>query len=151
MPSILTDERVPEGVDPILAEYLNRMFRDARLSDIMFPEEPREIGDTGQPAFGLNWGNVGAPFQVASFYKDKERVHITGVVSNASGGSGTIVFTLPDGYRPFATELYEAVASGDGHGEILISANGNVILTGSGSASTQLSLSGLSFRISKYE
>lgn len=32
--SLLTDERVPEGTEPKLAEYLNRMFRDARLSDL---------------------------------------------------------------------------------------------------------------------
>lgn len=65
-------------------------------------EAPHFVGDSGQPGFENGASNFpgaeGINFGRASFYKDHEGiVHLEGVVAT---GSGSVIFTLPSGFRP---------------------------------------------------
>ena len=74
---------------------------------IRAPEDVHKIGATGAPPFENNWATFGSGLLGSvGFYKDREGfVHLTGAAAHATtDGCGTILFTLPSGYRP-ATDL----------------------------------------------
>lgn len=58
------------------------------------------VGGGGEPAFEGTWANAGGAYQTLQFKKVGNEVRIRGVVS----GVGGIIFTLPSGYRPPATQ-----------------------------------------------
>lgn len=61
------------------------------------------VGGTGEPALGSGWSNVaGFPLR---FWLDEasEMVHIEGLVLHADPPGGSILFTLPVGYRPLSS------------------------------------------------
>jgi hypothetical protein len=59
-----------------------------------------EVGTSGEPAFATGWQNFNAPVTTAAFYKDPFGVvHLKGWVSGNTS-TGTIIFTLPESYRP---------------------------------------------------
>lgn len=60
------------------------------------------VGGVGEPAFGANWGNVGAPFGNTSFQRTPlNKVALSGVVTRSAGvAAPSTIFTLPAGYRP---------------------------------------------------
>jgi hypothetical protein len=78
------------------------------------PAEPvRLVGAPGQPAFDVNWTNVGSGFQPAGFWKDAfGTVHLQGDVQRPSGSDATI-FRLPAGYCPVGG-IEDFPAYGDG-------------------------------------
>lgn len=78
------------------------------------PAEPvRLIGTPGQPAFDVDWTNVGSGFQPAGFYKDAfGTVHLQGDVQRTTGTDATI-FQLPAGYCP-SGGIEDFPAYGDG-------------------------------------
>jgi hypothetical protein len=82
---------------------------------------------------------------VAEYYKDEYGwVNIRGTVKD--GASGSVVFTLPVGFRPTMELGAFALASGGG-GQVRISANGDVTLINLGGVvSTFAVLDGLRFR-----
>jgi len=64
------------------------------------------IEGVGEPAFANGWFNLAGDNETAAFHKDPfGRVWIRGLIGNFGGGGNgnqTVVFTLPDGYRPAA-------------------------------------------------
>jgi len=63
------------------------------------------VGAAGEPAFQNSWANLALPSPPLRFRKDPTgRVYITGVVTG--GANGTVIFTLPAGYRPPAAYSY---------------------------------------------
>jgi hypothetical protein len=114
------------------------------------------VGATGEPAFQNGWANfsqfVGSP---ASFYKDRlGTVHLGGFVRHdTTNGCGSVIFTLPAGYRPakedgFVTSRQDNAASIEVH-RINIVENGFVFLTAScvnNNPTTILTLGGITFR-----
>lgn len=124
---------------------------DARLDAIEAgPEAVRYIGDTGQPAFVNGWVNFdnglatpgGGTNRDAGFYRDRGRVHLTGLIR--SGTMGDVAFTLPAGYRPVRQDAEFAVNSVNAFGVIAVLSTG-VVLPSVGS-NTWLFLNGVSFR-----
>ncbi len=126
----------------------------------------REVGTTGQPAFGKGlqstpmWENFDTAHNKAGFYKDSIGiVHIKGVVKwiNNTGNSGTVqlacdssdaVFTLPQGYRPATREVLLTVGN-DTPIRANVDRNGGVYpcnQTRDWSGGDWLSLDGISFR-----
>jgi hypothetical protein len=76
-------------------------------------EAVRLVGAPGQPAFDVDWTNVGGGFQPAGFYKDPfGTVHLQGDVKRTTGSDATI-FRLPTGYCP-AGGIEDFPAYGDG-------------------------------------
>ncbi len=84
-------------------------------------------------------------------YRKKDNtVSLTGVVLNGITGVGSIIFRLPEGYRPrqenhFASYTYQISDGAFGLAEIITKVNGDVIL-GQGGKS-YLSFAGISFSI----
>jgi hypothetical protein len=100
------------------------------------------IGTAGAPAFANSWVNFDAGTnQQAGFWKDDNGlVHLRGLVK--SGVVGSVMFTLPAGFRPSALEIF-AVPSNALFGVLYVASNGDVTLN-SGS-NTYASLAGVTF------
>lgn len=110
------------------------------------PEGWRQVGATGEPAFQNSWVNYSAGYQTAAFYKDKSgRVHLRGLVK--SGTDGTVIFTLPVGYRPEAISLHTTL-SNNAVARVDITSTGNVHPNATYSDPNWISLDGISFRAS---
>jgi hypothetical protein len=97
------------------------------------PEAFHEVGAAGNPAFGIcqganSWANDGGAFATAAFYRDPlGTVHLKGAVAcTVSPTGGAVIFTLPAGYRPSATEVF-ATPEGVGSGQIA-----DIAVTGAG-------------------
>lgn len=59
------------------------------------------VGGAGEPAFLNGWSNVGGNDVPCRYRKDGLGfVHVEAAVNPAGGGGGTVVFTLPAGFRP---------------------------------------------------
>lgn len=105
-------------------------------------ENWHNVGATSEPAFQNSWVNNGGGFAAASFMKDYIGfVHLRGVVK--SGTAGSVVFSLPAGYRPSSTELF-IVDANDAVGRITVFASGDVQVTIGNNAFVQLS--GIAFK-----
>jgi len=103
-----------------------------------------EIDGTGNPAFQNSWANFGAPHDTAAYYKDNwGRVHFKGVIASGTATAGTVMFTLPEEYRPYNTLVF-ATISNSALAEINVQSDGDVTIeVGS---NVDLSLDGISFR-----
>jgi hypothetical protein len=96
-----------------------------------------QIGSwTSVSSFGSGWDNAGSPYAVAQYKKIGDLVMMRGMVIRNSG-SGTLILTLPDGYRPTydiggfavtATSAYAAISIGT-NGQINLSVGSSSYLT----------------------
>lgn len=114
-----------------------------------------QISDDGQirqyerqtPTLLNSWVNYGAAYEVASYWKDSVGVvHLAGLIKSGTTTAETVIFTLPEGYRPRTSEKFFAV-SVNAICVIDVYATGNVAIK-TGANSGWLSLSGISFRAS---
>ncbi len=96
------------------------------------------------PTFENSWTNFGGEWNTAKFYKGKDgRVYLEGVVT---GGSSSVICTLPVGYRPANRIFFMVSHDGNGRGRIDIQANG-IVSFDYGANRTQVGLDGISFRV----
>lgn len=96
------------------------------------------------PSFENSWSNFGGDWNTAKFYKGKDgRVYLEGVIT---GGSSSIIYTLPVGYRPAKRIFFMVSNDGNGRGRIDIQANG-VVSFDFGANRNQVGLDGISFRV----
>ena len=100
-------------------------------------------------SYGANWGALSG--QTPKYYKHDERVFLDGAADRTSCciTSGEVIATLPVNYRP--PQLLKTMFL-CGTNAICITelrTNGDIVITGTvtGSASTQLYFSGISFRL----
>ena len=101
---------------------------------------PLTVGGTGA-AFQNSWVNQGAGYAVASYYKDAAGfVHLQGLIQ--TGLVGTVIFTLPAGFRPTSANTYYATGYSV-FSSIAIDSVGNVICSVKGT--TSVALDGISF------
>lgn len=99
---------------------------------------------TFAPALLNSWINYADGFSQAQYYKDaSDVVHLTGLIKNGLTADGTVIFTLPVGYRPALKEIFIVFISGGGFGRIDVNDNGNVVAKVVNA--TYTSLSGISF------
>jgi hypothetical protein len=137
-------------------------------NSIAAPETFHEVGAAGEPGFSPGASNTpsGTPlanFQTAGFYKDKEGVvHLKGLVT---GGTGDLIFQLPEGYRPgskrilaFTAYCVNCTETDTPGNDTNQDRNAPVLITGSDaeavypagavvtSAGSQVSLNGITFR-----
>lgn len=77
------------------------------------------------PAFQNSWTNVGSPFHLVSFKRFENWIHIRGAFTG--GAPNTVVFTLPEGWLPGATEsLLIGLGDGSGMASVLVDTSGDV-------------------------
>lgn len=92
------------------------------------------VGGAGEPAFQNSWVNFGAGNPALAFRKFPDgTVNIRGMVK--TGATGTVVFTLPVGYRP-PSDLAWLCFAANATGYVGVSANGNVTLNNYASGSS---------------
>lgn len=107
------------------------------------------------PTFVNSWINYGLGFNPCGYWKDSYNVvHLRGLVKN--GAIGSVLFTLPVGYRPANTEgfpVIRAVAPASEVGRLDISNAGIVLCQAFVAASTAtvdfMFLDGITFRASQ--
>ena len=115
-----------------------------KMSQLVEPAEDwHEVGAENEPPFENSWSNFGSGWDTAAFYKTIDRVYIKGLV--AGGTLNTTVFTLPEGYRPSASQMLIGEENLYTHVRIKIGTDGTVTTNG-GASNTYLSL-WVSFRI----
>jgi hypothetical protein len=87
-----------------------------RRPGLVYPtnEDWRYVGDTGEPAFGTDWGNSLSDQNLAFRIRETGIVDIQGSIENTASPSvpsTSVVFTLPVGYRPSAKANYSCSGS----------------------------------------
>jgi microcystin-dependent protein len=89
------------------------------------------VGALGEPAFQNSWANYDAPAvndRGVRFRKDPfGRVSVFGCVK--SGASGSVIFTLPVGYRPVMSSVSLAANCSGGEATVGVDLNGSVYLS----------------------
>ena len=123
-----------------VAEKINTMeiALDVDLSGKLLQES------RAAPTLLNGWQNYGTSYESAVFWKDKcNVVHLSGMVKGGTVTDGTVLFTLPSGYRPRSPEKFITV-SVNAICILDIYTNGNVTIRAGANASW-LSLSGISF------
>ena len=100
---------------------------------------------TFAPTLLSGWVNYGDdPFAAAGYYKGPDnRVHLQGLIKSGTVADGTVIFTLPQGFRPKQIQIFIVFISGGGYGRVDVSDNGNVVAKIVNA--TYTSLSGISF------
>ena len=88
------------------------------------------------------WVQFGTPYAAPGFHKENNHVHLHGVIKNGTTTAGTVLFSIPDGFRPEETLLFDAV-SNNSQSRIDIQPNGEVVLQQGNAA--YLSFDGIMF------
>ena len=99
---------------------------------------------TFAPTLLSGWVNYGEGFAAAGYYKGPDnRVHLQGLIKSGTVADGTVIFTLPEGFRPLQKEILIVFVSGGGFGRVDVNDNGSVVAKIVNA--TYTSLSGISF------
>lgn len=102
------------------------------------------------PTLLNSWVQFGLGFKELKYYKDKfNRVHISGMIKNGTSTLGTVLFTLPVGYRPsqeilIPASAYFGTGTNDVFGAVRVQSTGNVTLH---TAGAQFICINFSFRV----
>lgn len=103
------------------------------------------VGWPEAPAFENSCSSYGAGNRVVQFRKENGRVHIRGLVLGAS--IGTVIFTLPAGYRP--VDVYEnfSIMADGSHANLVIQPDGLIYINiaVSGTPENYASFAGVNF------
>lgn len=119
---------------------LMEIAMDVELTGRLIQETPKT------PTLLNGWTDYNASYYApASYWKDSTGVvHLSGMIKGGAVAAGTVLFTLPEGYRPERQELF-ATVSVNLPARVDVAANGSVFLQ-SGGNTGWLSLCGISFR-----
>lgn len=96
------------------------------------------------PTLQNSWVNFGAPYANAGYKRHHGIVLLRGVIKSGTLTSGTLLFTLPAGFRPAST-LRTLVLSSTTPTVVDISNNGEVRFSGAAPSSASLSLDTVRF------
>jgi type II secretory pathway pseudopilin PulG len=100
---------------------------------------------TNMSSLGGGWVAYGGGFATPAYTKGTDNlVTLKGLIRSGSTSSGTVIFTLPVGFRP-SEQLLIVTFSNNSTGRIDINTNGQIIFRNGSNA--WLSLSGLSFLV----
>lgn len=98
------------------------------------------------PTLSGTWVDYGSGYAPAAYWKDSiGHVHLEGLVK--SGAAGSVILTLPAGYRPSAAQLFPVVMINAGNptlAYIAVGTDGTV--TFNGTTTDWVTLSGITFR-----
>lgn len=98
------------------------------------------------PTLGSSWVNFAGGYQNAAYRKIGNRVFIRGMVKNGTITDGTVLFTLPIGYRPLGHELFTGYQSAGTAYRLNVNSTGAVAIYGV-TANAWISLSNISFMV----
>ena len=117
------------------------------------PETWRLVGGAGNPVLGTGWTNLGGADAPAAFRKYPDgTIRLRGTVAGTIAANGTVIFTLPMGYRPAyrvrTTAQNDQNAATPSAGQVNVTIGGEVYgYAKAGSAVPYLSLDQVTFSI----
>ncbi|UJB19298.1 MULTISPECIES: hypothetical protein [Lysobacter] len=79
------------------------------------------------PALVAPWANYGDAFAAAAYRKDGGRVQLRGLVK--AGAGGTVIFSLPVGFRPPAQQIYMVASDSSVPARVDVKTNGEVLVS----------------------
>lgn len=103
--------------------------------------------DSGWQALTLSggWVSFGSGYGDPRYRLINGVVHMAGLIKSGTVTAGTVIATLPLGYRPSSQEIYVVANNGVGQ-TVQVATNGQISL-GAGIGNTSLSLTGVRFPI----
>lgn len=104
------------------------------------------LPDASRPTFQNSWQDfLESSGAIAEYYKDDVgRVYLQGLISSGIMTANTVIFVLPEGYRP-KVDRYVPVVTNSGTGSLKIAVDGKVMINNI-STNTYVSLDGVVFR-----
>lgn len=94
------------------------------LTALVEGEDWHYVGESGEPAFQNSWENSGGNPALAFRIREAGIVDIQGTI--VSGANGSVVFTLPEGYRPSANVFLPAFNFSPSAAYVVVGENGGV-------------------------
>lgn len=117
-----------DGINASTTPTANTLYpldANAKLAESIFPTS---TGWTA-PTLSNNWVNYGAGYADAGYRKDAlNRVQFRGLLKNGTTTSGTLIFTLPTGFRPSQNLIFITKTAGTSYGETRVNSNGQVTI-----------------------
>lgn len=96
------------------------------------------------PTLLNSWVNYGAPYNTAAYMRtDDGLVLLRGAIKSGTTTAGTVLFTLPVGFRPAGGTIEFATVSNGAIGQIDVETDGDVVIRVGGN--TRLSLNNVIF------
>jgi hypothetical protein len=131
---------LPSPGDADWGAYLQAFF--AALADTVSGTSPTWTA----PTLANSWVNysIGSDFAVGYRKDPTGRVWVRGTIKDGTAASGTVLFTLPTGYRPQRACAFP-VHNNNQVMFIQINTTGTVVLAIAGTTNTLLRLDGISF------
>lgn len=129
-----------------LDEYVfNEFMRIAQvLAQLNNARVWHEVGGVGEPAFQNGWSNDGSPYETLAFrLLSNNQLIMKGVITGGTTTDGTVLFTLPEGYRP-ASEMAKATVAEKTTGAwdasvfLHFKTNGDIELLGASASSSEI-------------
>lgn len=109
-------------------EPLKRLLDDPRiLWFISFYRHVRGDTDWQDASLQNSWVNYGGSLATAQYRLKSGIVFIKGTVKSGIATSGTVIFTLPEGYRPAEDLEFECPSNGAA-GQLDVQADGDVVI-----------------------
>jgi hypothetical protein len=110
---------------------------DSNTLTSLYPEIWREIGAAGNPVFVNSWVNYDSVVDSTAAFRKEDGgvIRLKGTVK--SGAAGTIIFTLPEGYRPPRRNIF-IVLAGAAEGRVEILSGGAVVFVSGTNTLVQL-------------
>jgi hypothetical protein len=90
-----------------------------------------------------SWANTGGSWASLSARKRNGEIHLRGQVGHASATTGSIIATLPTGYRPAVDKQIGLIDSTGTMRRVEVQADGDIVYQGSATAITRLSFDGV--------
>ncbi len=125
------------------------IFDNSATTIQLSPSRNLNNGSTGviikTPTLLGAWGNYGAPFEAAGYYRGGIEVKFRGTVKG--GADGSTIFTLPVGVRPTTSRSF-VVPAGKGMGRVTVRADGAVVINlFAGGDTSAVNLDGVEFDV----
>lgn len=110
-------------------EPLQRLLDDPRL--LWLSQFYRHIrGDTDwiAPSLQNSWVDYGGAYAPAGYRLKNGVVYIQGLIKDGTVTAGTVLFTLPEGYRPASSKIFHSPNGTTDPGRTNIAENGDVTI-----------------------
>jgi hypothetical protein len=122
-----TTEYAITGVRKDVINFRVASFNSAGLS--AYTTDSQTLPSWGTFSLQNSWVNYGSGYNTAEFTKTSAgRVFLKGLVKSGTATSGTVIATLPVGYRPLETLVFQVATSPNVAARIDVQADGDVII-----------------------
>jgi hypothetical protein len=100
-----------------------------------------------EPTLLNGWVELDASSTPFYYKDDMGRCHLGGVLKDGTTSNGTVIFTIPLGYRPSSNRHFIVVNTSSNLARITVTVTGNVQIYGTAPSNAFLALDGISFKV----